>query len=90
MDFRAIIDSENFVSYLKRFARISSEIRERIEEKQDQGKTFHYKRHHPCDKVWLTFHPLSNAAQKKTAKCLPRGDGSYTIMTQRSEQLTKC
>ncbi|GFW17406.1 integrase catalytic domain-containing protein [Trichonephila clavipes] len=41
--FRAIIDNENFVPeitpYLKRLARISSEVRERIEEKQDQRKT---------------------------------------------------
>ncbi|GFS59587.1 integrase catalytic domain-containing protein [Trichonephila clavipes] len=66
-DFRAIIDNENFVPeitpYLKRLARISSEVRERIEEKQDQRKTFYDKRHrpgplyHPGDKVWVTLHP---------------------------------
>ncbi|GFX57695.1 integrase catalytic domain-containing protein [Trichonephila clavipes] len=50
-DFRAILDNENFVPestpYLKRLARISSEVRERIEEKQDQRKTFYDKRHRP-------------------------------------------
>ncbi|GFU14203.1 putative transposable element [Trichonephila clavipes] len=50
-DFRAFIDNENFVpeitSYLKRLSRTSSEVRERIEEKQDQRKAFYEKRHHP-------------------------------------------
>ncbi|GFT81023.1 integrase catalytic domain-containing protein [Trichonephila clavipes] len=93
-DFRAIIDNENFVPeitpYLKRLARISSEVRERIEEKQDQGKTFYDKRHspgplyHPGDKVWVILHPLNNAAHKKTAKFMPKRDGPYIIVTQRS------
>ncbi|GFX07239.1 uncharacterized protein TNCV_2972161 [Trichonephila clavipes] len=47
-DFRAIIDNDNFVpkipQYLKRFTRISSEISERIEEKQDQRKTCYKKK----------------------------------------------
>ncbi|GFW57430.1 hypothetical protein TNCV_543431 [Trichonephila clavipes] len=50
-DFRAIIDNENFVPeitpYLKRFARISSEVCERIEEKPYQRKIFYDKRHRP-------------------------------------------
>ncbi|GFW41769.1 integrase catalytic domain-containing protein [Trichonephila clavipes] len=84
-DFRAFIDNENFVPeitpYLKRLARISSEVRERIEEKQDQRKTFYDKRHrpgslyHPGDKVWVTLHHLSNAAHKKTAKFNPKEMG---------------
>ncbi|GFT39939.1 retrovirus-related Pol polyprotein from transposon 297 [Trichonephila clavipes] len=95
-DFRAVIyiDNKNFVPeitpYLKRLARISSEVRERIEEKQDQRKTFYDKRHSPGplypsgDKVWVTLHPLSNAAHKKTAKFMPKKDGLYIIVTQRS------
>ncbi|GFX95607.1 retrovirus-related Pol polyprotein from transposon 412 [Trichonephila clavipes] len=92
--FRAIIDNENFVPEitpsLKRLVRISSEVRERIEEKQDQRKTFYDKRHrpgllyHPGDKVWVTLHPLSNAARKKTAKFMPERDGPYIIVTQGS------
>ncbi|GFU21152.1 retrovirus-related Pol polyprotein from transposon 412 [Trichonephila clavipes] len=72
------------------FERISSEVRERIEEKQDQRKTFYDKIHrpgplcHPGDKVWVNLHPLSNAAHKKTAKFMPKRDGSYIIVTQRS------
>ncbi|GFW83847.1 retrovirus-related Pol polyprotein from transposon 17.6 [Trichonephila clavipes] len=63
---------------------------ERIEEKHDQRKTFYDKRHrtgplyHPGDKVWVTLHPLSNAAHKKTAKFMPKRDGPYIIVTQRS------
>ncbi|GFX01717.1 integrase catalytic domain-containing protein [Trichonephila clavipes] len=50
-DFRAIIDNGNFIpeitSYLKRLARISSEILERIEEYQDQRNIFYSKKHLP-------------------------------------------
>ncbi|GFX52757.1 integrase catalytic domain-containing protein [Trichonephila clavipes] len=93
-DFRALIDNENFDSeitpYLKILARISSEVSERIEEKQDQRKTFYDKRHHPGplyhpgDKVWVTLQPLSNAAHKKTAKFMHKRDRPYINVTQRS------
>ncbi|GFV64653.1 hypothetical protein TNCV_2728631 [Trichonephila clavipes] len=50
-DFRAMIDNENFAPeitpYLKRFGRISSEIWESTEEKQDQRKAFFDKSHRP-------------------------------------------
>ncbi|GFT60794.1 integrase catalytic domain-containing protein [Trichonephila clavipes] len=83
-------DTTEITSYLKRLARISSEVRERIEEKQDQRKTFYDKRHrpgplyHPGDKVGVTLHPLSNAAHKKTAKLMTKRDEPYIIVTQRS------
>ncbi|GFV20627.1 integrase catalytic domain-containing protein [Trichonephila clavipes] len=93
-DFRAFIDNENFVpeitQYLKRLARISSEVREKIEKKQDQRNTFYDKRHRPGplyppgDKVWVTLHHLSNAAHKKTAKFMSKRDGPYIIVIQRS------
>ncbi|GFU69557.1 hypothetical protein TNCV_1351171 [Trichonephila clavipes] len=93
-DFPAIIDNENFVPeitpYLNRLARISSEVHERIEEKQDQRNTFYDKRYrpgplyHPGYKVWVTLHPLSYAAHKNTAKFMPKRDGPYIIVTQRS------
>ncbi|GFU25625.1 integrase catalytic domain-containing protein [Trichonephila clavipes] len=93
-DCPAIIDNENFVPeitlYLKRLARISSEIRERVEEKPDQRNTFCDKRHrpsplyHPRINVWVTVHPLSNASQNKTAKFMRKRDGPYIIVTQRS------
>ncbi|GFX59943.1 integrase catalytic domain-containing protein [Trichonephila clavipes] len=40
--------------------------------------------YHPGDKVWVTLHPLSNADQKKTAKFMPKRNGPYIIVTQRS------
>ncbi|GFV01577.1 tyrosine-protein kinase transmembrane receptor Ror2 [Trichonephila clavipes] len=93
-DFRSFIDNENFVPettpYLKRLARISSEVRKRIEEKQDQRKTYD-KRHRlgplyrPGDNVWVTLHNLSNAAHKKTAKFISKRDEPYIIGTQRSQ-----
>ncbi|GFX42530.1 retrovirus-related Pol polyprotein from transposon 17.6 [Trichonephila clavipes] len=92
-DFRTIIDKENFgpeiTPYLKGLARISSEVREKIEEKQDQQKTYD-KRHRPgllyqpSDKVWITLHPLSNATHKKTTKFMPKRDRHCIIVTQRS------
>ncbi|GFS86186.1 hypothetical protein TNCV_660721 [Trichonephila clavipes] len=81
---------DDIAPYLKRLARISSEVRERIEEKQDQRKIFHDKRHrpvplyHPGDNVRVTLHPLSTAAHKKTAKFMPKRVGPYIIVTQRS------
>ncbi|GFW68695.1 integrase catalytic domain-containing protein [Trichonephila clavipes] len=92
--FQAFLDNENFIPeitpYLKRLARISSEVRERIEEKRHQRKTFYDKRYrpgplyHPGDKVWVTHHHLSIAAHKKTAKLMPKRDGPYIIVTHRS------
>ncbi|GFW18870.1 uncharacterized protein TNCV_5133231 [Trichonephila clavipes] len=38
----------------------------------------------PGDKVRVTLHPLSNAAHKKTTKFMPKRDGPYIIVTQRS------
>ncbi|GFV75155.1 integrase catalytic domain-containing protein [Trichonephila clavipes] len=58
-------DNENFVPeitpYLKRLARISSEVRERIEEKQDQRKTFYDKRH--C--LGPLYHPATEEQEEK-------------------------
>ncbi|GFT17144.1 40S ribosomal protein SA [Trichonephila clavipes] len=34
--------------------------------------------------AWVILHPLSNAAHKKTAKFMPKRDGPYIIVTQRS------
>ncbi|GFW76768.1 uncharacterized protein TNCV_4944851 [Trichonephila clavipes] len=75
---------------LRTFQTVILEVRERIEEKQDQRKTYdkrhrHSPLYHPGDKVWLTLpSPLSNAAHKKTAKFMPKRDGPYIIVTHRS------
>ncbi|GFS54324.1 gag-Pol polyprotein [Trichonephila clavipes] len=38
----------------------------------------------PGDKVWVTLHPISNAKNKLTYKLMPKRDGSYLFLTQKS------
>ncbi|GFS99972.1 retrovirus-related Pol polyprotein from transposon 17.6 [Trichonephila clavipes] len=38
----------------------------------------------PGDKVWVTLHPISSAKNKKTSKFMPKRDGPYLILTQKS------
>ena len=38
----------------------------------------------PGDKVWVTLHPVSKGQQKKTSKFMPKRDGPYVIVSQRS------
>ncbi|GFX44985.1 transposon Tf2-6 polyprotein [Trichonephila clavipes] len=66
-----------------------SDIRERIETKQDQRKKQYDKNRRPVyyspgDKVWVTLHPISNAKNKKNSKFMPKRDGPYLILTQKS------
>lgn len=92
-DFKAVVENDNFVPeitpYLKKFATITSEIRERIELKQDQRKRQYDKKrrqqfYSPGDKVWVKLHTLSNAKHKKTSKFMPKRDGPYLVLTQKS------
>ncbi|GFT93695.1 retrovirus-related Pol polyprotein from transposon 412 [Trichonephila clavipes] len=92
-DFKSVVHNDNFVAeitpYLKRFATITEDIRERIETKQDQRKKQYDKNRRPVyyspgDKVWVTLHPISNAKNKKTSKFMPKRDGPYLILTQKS------
>ncbi|XP_071044455.1 uncharacterized protein [Parasteatoda tepidariorum] len=93
-DFRAIVNNDNFVPeitpYLKRLANISNDIRDRVESKQDQRKTHADQKRQkspqyaPGDKVWITLHPKSNAAKSKSVKFMPKREGPYIILTQRS------
>ncbi|KAF8781604.1 Transposon Tf2-6 polyprotein like [Argiope bruennichi] len=92
-DFKAVVENDNFVPeitpYLKRFANIMNELRERIEMKQDRRKIYYDKNrkqvfYSPGDKVWVTSHPISNKFKRKTSKFAPRRDGPYIILTQRS------
>ncbi|GFU02851.1 transposon Ty3-I Gag-Pol polyprotein [Trichonephila clavipes] len=62
-DFKSVVHNDNFVAeitpYLKRFATITKDIRERIETKQDQRKKQYDKNRRPVyyspgDKVWVT------------------------------------
>ncbi|GFX20201.1 retrovirus-related Pol polyprotein from transposon 412 [Trichonephila clavipes] len=92
-DFKSVVHNDNFVAeitpYLKRFATITEDIRERIETKQDQRKKQYDKNRRPVyyspgDKVWVTLHPISCAKNKKTSKFMPKRDGPYLILTQKS------
>ncbi|GFU94657.1 hypothetical protein TNCV_732931 [Trichonephila clavipes] len=92
-DFKSIVHNDNFVSeitlYLKQFVTITEDIRERTETKQDQRKKQYDKNrcpvyYSPGDKVWVTLHPISSAKNKKTSKFMPKCDGPYLILTQKS------
>ncbi|GFW42339.1 transposon Tf2-9 polyprotein [Trichonephila clavipes] len=92
-DIRVVIQNDNFVPeitpYLKKFAKFSTQIREVVEEQQDSRKFYADKKrkaaptYQPGEHVFVASHPLSNAAQGRSAKLMPRRDGPYVILTQR-------
>ncbi|GFV85249.1 hypothetical protein TNCV_928801 [Trichonephila clavipes] len=93
-DIRVVIQNDNFVPeitpYLKKFAKFFTQIREVVEEQQDSRKFYADKKrntaptYQPGEHVFVASHPLSNAAQGRSAKLMPRRDGPYVILTQRS------
>ncbi|GFU86080.1 integrase catalytic domain-containing protein [Trichonephila clavipes] len=93
-DIRVVIQNDNFVPeitpYLKKFAKFSTQIREAVEEQQDSRKFYADKKrkaaptYQPGEHVFVASHLLSNAAQVGSAKIMPRRDGPYVILTQRS------
>ncbi|GFW61731.1 retrovirus-related Pol polyprotein from transposon 412 [Trichonephila clavipes] len=95
-DIRVVIQNDNFVPdpyvppYLKKFAKFSTQLREVVEEQQDNRKFYGDKKrkaaptYQPGEHVFVASHPLSNAAQGRRAKLMPRRDGPYVILTQRS------
>ncbi|GFW03801.1 retrovirus-related Pol polyprotein from transposon 412 [Trichonephila clavipes] len=93
-DIRVIIQNDNFVPeitpYLKKFAKFSTQIREVVEEQHDSRKFYFDKKrksaptYQPGDHVFVASHPLSNSAQVRSAKLMPRRDGPYLILTQSS------
>ncbi|GFY19397.1 hypothetical protein TNCV_4127841 [Trichonephila clavipes] len=93
-DIRVVIQNDNFVPevtpYLKKFAKFSTQIREVVEEQRDSRKFYADKKrkaaptYQPGEYVFVASHPLSNAAQGRSAKLMPRRDGPYVILTQRS------
>ncbi|GFX63120.1 retrovirus-related Pol polyprotein from transposon 412 [Trichonephila clavipes] len=97
-DLRSVIHNDNFVPeftpYLKRFEGYMSQIKENIEMSQDRQKT-HLQINHADqvlttnsykvnDLVWVKLHPLSKASQNRSAKLMPRRDGPYIVLSQRS------
>ncbi|GFX47889.1 retrovirus-related Pol polyprotein from transposon 412 [Trichonephila clavipes] len=65
-------------------------IREVVEEQHDSRKFYADKKrkaappYQPEEHVLVASHPLSNTAQGRSAKLMPRRDGPYVILTQRS------
>ncbi|GFT03324.1 retrovirus-related Pol polyprotein from transposon 17.6 [Trichonephila clavipes] len=93
-DLRSVIHNDNFVPeftpYLKRFEGYMSQIKKNIEMSQDRQKTYADKSRRPSpnykvnDLVWVKLHPLSKASQNRSAKLMPRRDGPYIVLSQRS------
>ncbi|GFU70443.1 transposon Tf2-6 polyprotein [Trichonephila clavipes] len=92
-DFKSVVHNDNFVAeitpYLKTICNYYRRHTERIETKQDQRKMQYDKNRRPVyyspgDKVWVTLHPISSAKNKKTSKFMPKRDGPYLILTQKS------
>ncbi|GFW12873.1 integrase catalytic domain-containing protein [Trichonephila clavipes] len=81
-DIRVIIQNDIFVPeitpYLKKFAKFSTQIREVVEEQQDSRKFYTDKKrkaaptYQPGEHVFVASHPLSNAAQGRISKLMPR------------------
>ncbi|GFX74340.1 retrovirus-related Pol polyprotein from transposon 412 [Trichonephila clavipes] len=67
-----------------------SPIKENFEMSQDRQKTYADKSRRPSpnykvnDLVWVKLHPLSKASQNRSAKLMPRRDGPYILLSQRS------
>ncbi|GFT24533.1 retrovirus-related Pol polyprotein from transposon 412 [Trichonephila clavipes] len=90
-DILVVFQNDNFVPeitpYLKKFAKFSTQIREVVEELQDSRKFYADKKrktaptYQPGEHVFVASHPPS---QGRSAKLMPRRDGSYVILTQRS------
>ncbi|GBM89956.1 Transposon Tf2-6 polyprotein [Araneus ventricosus] len=92
-DLRALIDNDNFVDeitpYLKRFSRLTAEIKDHFEQKQDERKMYYDRRrrqafYKPGDQVWVTLHPISKSQNKKSRKFMPKREGPYLVITNRS------
>ncbi|GFX72129.1 uncharacterized protein TNCV_3050521 [Trichonephila clavipes] len=93
-DIRVVIQNDNFVPvitpYCKKFTKFSTQIREVVEEQPDSRKFYADKKrktaptYQPGEHVFVASHPLSNAAQGRSAKLMPCRDSPYVILTQRS------
>ncbi|XP_035233490.1 protein NYNRIN-like [Stegodyphus dumicola] len=92
-DLRTLIDKDNFVAeitpYLKRFARLTAETKGNVEQKQDTKIVYYDRRrqkvsNEPCDKVWVTLHPICRSQTRKCQKFMPRREGPYLAVTNRS------
>ncbi|GFT64759.1 retrovirus-related Pol polyprotein from transposon 412 [Trichonephila clavipes] len=88
-----VIQNDNFVpeitpQNLKKFAKFATQIRKVVEVQQVSRKFYADKKrnaaptYQPGEHVFVASNPLSNAAQGRRAKLIPRRDGPYMILTQ--------
>ncbi|GFV63247.1 retrovirus-related Pol polyprotein from transposon 412 [Trichonephila clavipes] len=99
-DIRVVIQNDNFVPeitpYLKKFAKFFTQIREVVEEQHDSRKFYADKKrkaaigYQPGEHVFVASYLLSNAAQGRSAKLMPRRDGPYVILTKITIILRDC
>ncbi|GBM65035.1 hypothetical protein AVEN_68956-1 [Araneus ventricosus] len=94
-DLRSVILKDTFVPeitpYLKRFSKFMAEAKEVAEMQQDLRKECGDRKrqkapnnYFPGDRVFVTTHHLSNATKGRTTKFIPKRDGPYIILTQKS------
>ncbi|GBN21295.1 hypothetical protein AVEN_4156-1 [Araneus ventricosus] len=80
--------------YLKRFSKFMAEAKEVAEMQQDLRKECGDRKRRRApnyfsgDRVFVTTHHLSNATKGRTTKFMPKRDGPYIILTQKSH--TSC
>ncbi|GBM23079.1 hypothetical protein AVEN_219950-1 [Araneus ventricosus] len=93
-DLRSVILKDTFIpeitSYLKRLSKFMAEAEEVAELQQDlrmdcgDRKRQKAPNYFPGERVFVTTHHLSNAAKGRTTKFMPKKDGPYIILTQKS------
>ncbi|GFW10305.1 hypothetical protein TNCV_5096561 [Trichonephila clavipes] len=89
-DIRVVNQNDNFLLEITPYLKKSTQITEVVEEQQDSRKFYADKKrkaaptYQPGEHVFVASHPLSNAAQRRSAKLMPRRDCPYVILTQRS------
>lgn len=96
-EFLSIVNNDNFDNFVpeitpwvKKFAKFTKKVRDQIEERQNRHKHFADRNfsNPPLlkqgNRVWVTVHSVSNSNKICTSTFMPRCDGPYTILTQRS------
>ncbi|KAF8788036.1 hypothetical protein HNY73_009573 [Argiope bruennichi] len=67
----------------------NNEIQVHVEQKQDKRKAYYDRRRRQVfykqgDLVWVTLHPVSKSQNKKSRKFMPKREGPYLVVTNRS------
>ncbi|KAF8763666.1 ALK tyrosine kinase receptor like protein [Argiope bruennichi] len=75
--------------YLKRFAHLTAEIKDHVEQKQGKRKTYYDRRRRQVfykqgDLVWVTLNPVCKSQNKKSRKFMTMRERPYLVITNRS------